>query len=358
MAAPRTRVTQRMIADMAGVSQSTVSLVLNGKATGERRIPVATRDRVLEAIRDTTYVANPVARSLARRSNDLIGVFTYEPAFPSGAADFYTPLLTGIESAAEGIAADLLVFTSTPVVDGRRRLFHEGNRLRLADGCVLLGREMDPDELGQLLDTGYPFVAVGRRDAAEGRVPYVGVDYAAATRDLARRALRLGHERFGLIRLPLNAEASRDRRDGIRSALADGGIDVDDGLVEAEMSSNSTVVQAWEAVRASEPSIVFVEDPVHGDALFSYLAQTGVHVPEQISVIVLGEHSHARDRAIDVTRLSAPRIELGARAVAILAERIAAAQNGHDPGAVHELLPCQIIAGSTLTAPPAQHLIA
>ncbi|WP_420365415.1 LacI family DNA-binding transcriptional regulator [Curtobacterium sp. L3-7] len=349
MPAPHARVTQRMIADIAGVSQSTVSLVLNGKADETRRIPAATRDRVLDVIRETTYVANPVARSLVGATNDLIGVFTYEPAFPNRSSDFYTPLLTGIESAAEHVRADLLVFTSTPVVNGRRRLFHESNRLRLADGCILLGREMDADELERLLDTDYPFVAIGRRDAAGGRVPYIGVDYAAATQALVRRALDLGHARFGLLRLPLGAESSRDRRAGIVDALSGAGLDTADALVETAVTDHRTVADAWEAIRASRPTVVLVEDPDDGEELLELLADD---VPARVSVVVLGEHTRHRDRGTDVTRLSAPRTELGARAVAALTERIAAVQRGDAPDPVQELLACTLVAGTTLGPPP------
>lgn len=351
MTASTPRITQRMIADMAGVSQSTVSLVVNGKAGGLRRIPEATRDRILAVVRDTTYVANPVARSLVGSSNDLIGVFTYEPAFPNSSSDFYTPLLTGIEHAAERASSDLLVFTSTPVVEGRRTLFHESNRLRLADGCILLGREMDADELEKLLDTAYPFVAIGRRDAGAGRISYIGVDYAAATRELADRALRLGHRRFALLRLSLAAESSRDRADGIRSALTAAGFDPASALHEVEVTAERSIVDAWRDAAVSDPSTVFVEDPDDAERLLEHFAKSGTAVPDDVSVVALGEHRRSRDRGTDVTRLRAPRPELGVRAVEALSSLIAAVAAGTSPPVIRELLPCRIVGGTTLGPP-------
>lgn len=188
------RMTQRRIAELAGVSQATVSLVLNGKANAYTRIPEETRQRVLEVIASTTYVPDPAARRLAGVGNKIIGVFTYEPAFPVASLDFYAALLTGIESEAEVLGCDLLLFTSAPVQGNRRSLFHPNNRLRLADGCLLLGQEMDAAELERLVESGFPFVAVGRRDA-EG-VPYVAADYTSAAAELAGRAWDLGHRRF------------------------------------------------------------------------------------------------------------------------------------------------------------------
>lgn len=345
------RVTQKQIAAMAGVSQSTVSLVLNGKADETRRIPAATRDRVLEVIRETTYVANPVARSLAGATTGLIGVFTYEPAFPRGVSDFYAPLLTGIESAAEGLGADLLLFTSTPVVRGRRRLFHESNRLRLADGCILLGREMDADELEQLLESAYPFVAIGRREAAGGRVPFVGVDYATATHALAVQALELGHRRFGLLRLPQTAESSRDRRAGIAAAALAGGAT----MVEAETSDGRSVIDAWMQLRPACPTVLFIENPTDARELMSQLSVQGMAFPRDLSVIVLGDD----ERAADFTRLRAPRSQLGVRAVHALSERLAVLRTSDTAGSpreippLAELLDCILVPGTTLAAPAA-----
>jgi len=141
------RLTQRDIARLAGVSQATVSLVLNDAKAAAGRIPAETRERVHKAIRDTGYVADPIARRMAKGLNRILGVFTYEPAFPSAQADFFVPFLLGIEERAQALGYDLLLLTGASGPRGQRKIFHENNRLRLADGCVLLGREFDRAEL-------------------------------------------------------------------------------------------------------------------------------------------------------------------------------------------------------------------
>ena len=335
------RITQRKIAELAGVSQATVSLVLNGSGA---RIPDETRQRVLDVIRETTYVADPAARSLAGIGNNLVGIFTYEHAFPNETADFYTPLLTGIESRAESLGLDLLLFTSAPLVDGRRRIFHENSRLRLADGCLLLGREMDVDELKRLQESGYAFVAIGRRDID---VPYVGLDYATATTELAKRAVAAGHRSAFYVRLSLTAEASRDRREALSNELKASGVD----LVDAE-STEIGLDLVWQKVRASGATVLFVEDPTDAEQLYLRANSAGLSVPEQLSMVVLGERNKPQDRSIDFTRLSAPRTELGAEAIALLDQIL----NGSRGGAelpLQRLLECAVIDGSTLVAPKA-----
>ncbi|HTM76271.1 MAG TPA: LacI family DNA-binding transcriptional regulator, partial [Devosia sp.] len=199
------RLTQRDIARLAGVSQATVSLVLNGAASAEGRIPQETRERVIKAIRDTGYVADPVARRMAKGLNRILGVFTYEPAFPSAQADFFTPFLLGIEEAAQELGYDLLLLTGA-ASGAQRKIFGNNTRLRLADGCIILGREFDAAELTRLVAGDYPFVAVGRRDDAGGPVPYVGGDYITSTAALVDRVRALGHTNIAYVGPAAGAE--------------------------------------------------------------------------------------------------------------------------------------------------------
>jgi DNA-binding LacI/PurR family transcriptional regulator len=334
------RVTQRRIAELAGVSQTTVSLVLNGKEDAAR-IPEATRQRVLDVINETTYVADPAARRLAGQGNNLVGIFTYEHAFPSETSDFYTPLLTGIESAAEHLGLDLLLFTSAPVVDGRRQILHERSRLRLADGCLLLGREMDADELRRLLESGYPFVAVGRRDI-EG-VPWVGFDYKSASAGLADRIIQAGHRRAVYVHLSLSAESSRDRRDGLTQRLESSEVELESILI-----TQSSVSGVLDRVAELGATVLIVEDPTVAEELHAALRERGVMVPAQLSMVVLGERSRPQDRAIDFTRLSAPRIELGSASIALLHQILNGVPESAPPLPEQRLLPCALIDGSTL----------
>lgn len=339
-----TRITQRTIAELAGVSQATVSLVLNGRTENGARIPEETRERVLEVIRQTTYVADPVARSLAGAANNLVGVFTYEHAFPNETSDFYTPLLTGIESEAETLGLDLLMFTSAPLVDGRRRIFHENSRLRLADGCLLLGREMDSDELAKLRDSGYTFVAIGRRDV-DG-IAFVGADYAGSTRQLARMAVDAGHRSAFYARLSLTAESSRDRHDALTAELAAAGV----ALEQAETTETGPD-EVWRRVKEGEATVLFIEDPTDAEVLHGLAVADGVAVPEDLSIVVLGERGRQTSQGADFTRLSAPRTELGSRAVALLDQLLNGAGEDADFPA-RQMLECTVVAGATLGSAP------
>ncbi|MGW0431245.1 LacI family DNA-binding transcriptional regulator [Micromonospora sp. NPDC003197] len=352
------RVTQRDIARLAGVSQATVSLVLNNRADTEVRIAPETRQRVLRAIQETGYVADPIARRLVSRFNRIIGVFTYEPAFPSGSRDFFHPFLVGIEECAERVGCDLLLFTSAPVVDGRRRIFHQDNRLRLADGCLLLGRELDAAELRRLNDDGFPFVAVGRRDDAGGPVPYVGADYADAVRQLVRRAHGYGHRRMAYLRMGMAAESAADRREGFAAEIGSAGSGIELG------TDGRTADELLDQVLADDATVVFVEDFAAMVELERAARRRGLAVPGDLSILALGDPTVPVPSDVAFTGFLIPREEMGRQAVEVLVAMVngatvtdaratsADAGTGTGGSTVQQrLLPCELVEGSTLGAP-------
>ncbi|MBB3594085.1 DNA-binding LacI/PurR family transcriptional regulator [Rhizobium sp. BK529] len=331
------RLTQHDIAKLAGVSQATVSLVLNGAPTALARIPEETRERVQEVIRKTGYVADPIARRMAKGLNRILGVFTYEPAFPSEQADFFAPFLLGIEEEAQVQNYDLLLLTGAGV--GReRKIFADGNRLRIADGCLVLGREFDRAELKRLVTGDYPFVAIGRREDAGGPVPYVGGDYASATRTLVEKAFALGHERLAFIGPSGSAESIVDRWRGFSHAIT--------GRVELVLHVDEvgrSAVETLDAIVASSATAVFFVELADAVRVEAAARERGLSIPGDFSAVVLGSHVRAERSHVQFTSFNIPREEMGRQATAMLVRRI----EGAAP-VEQILLTCEPVEGQTL----------
>ncbi len=330
------RLTQHDIAKLAGVSQATVSLVLNGSETGVR-IPLETRARVQQVIRDTGYVADPIARRMAKGCNRILGVFTYEPAFPVAHADFFTPFLFGIEEEAQARSYDLLLLTGNGVA-GQRKLFADGNRLRIADGCIVLGKAFDRAELEQLVQGDFPFVAIGRRDDAGGPVPYVGGDYINATAKMVDQARALGHRRLAYVGPSGPVESLVDRWKGFTGAL---GKDLQLALhITAPVESPGVLL---DAVLARAATAVFFFELAEAVQFESEANARGLRFPDDISVVVLGSHLPAGHSRTRFASYDIPRAEMGRQATAMLVRRVEGAQEVQQI-----LLPCEPIQGETL----------
>ena len=328
------RLTQRDIARLAGVSQATVSLVLNASPAAQSRIPAETRDRVNKVIRETGYVADPAARRLVKGLNRILGVFTYEPAFPSEQADFFTPFLFGIEEAAQELGYDLLLLTGA---GSKRKIFGDNVRLRLADGCVILGRQFDSAELARLVAGDFPFVAVGRRDDAGGSVPYVGGDYAPATSALVERARAMGHHRIAYIGLTSGAESTVDRWAGFERAIQGADLVL---TIPAVARPSAEVLDQLLATGATCAVFTELADAIAAEA---EARRRGLTIPGDLSILVLGNHIRAEQTGTRFTSFAIPREAMARAATEMLVRRV------EDNAPVEQvLLPCEPVEGETL----------
>lgn len=355
----RPRATQAEVARLAGVSQATVSHVINGSSNPRNRVSDAVRRRVLDAMESVGYVANPLARGLAGGQNRLVGVFTYEPVFPRDGSDFYHPFLQGIEAQAEASGLDLLLFTSAPSDHGRRRLSDAGwNRIALADGCILIGRLTDRNEVAWLLERRYPFVFLGRRETvANQEVPFVGADYVAATADLTRRMLAVGHRRIAFVGDLGGAISAGDRVAGYRQAMLDAGqrpLLFDSGAFSAD--------ETVQIIRDHRATAALFGGQVDAAAIEAAAGRAGMAIPTDLSVARMGDpERYAPDgtpldpdptagrAALDWSRFTIPRAEMGEAAVRMLAQLLEPATPDPRP----ELLGCTQVPGRTIDPPRA-----
>ncbi|VTU17633.1 LacI family DNA-binding transcriptional regulator [Variovorax sp. PBL-E5] len=337
------RLTQHHIAKLAGVSQATVSLVLNGADPALVRIPAETRDRVQKIIRDTGYVPDPIARRMANGSNRILGVFTYEPAFPSAHADFFLPFLFGIEEEAQARGYDLLLLTGAGQ-EAQRKIFAEESRLRIADGCIVLGKNFDRDELAQLIAGDYPFVAIGRREDAGGPVPFVGGDYATATGALVRQARELGHRRLAYLGPIGPAESTADRWEGFTAALG-----TDLNLVLQLQDLPPADGELLDALLASGATAAFCVELADAVRLERAAQARGLGLPADLSLLALGSHIRTEGSGTRFASFAIPREEMGRQATAMLVRRVEG-RSAQTPQQV--LLPCEPIRGETLGPAP------
>ncbi|MEV0648252.1 LacI family DNA-binding transcriptional regulator [Phytomonospora sp. NPDC050363] len=340
---PRRQPTQIDLARHAGVSQATVSQVVNETPERPARLTPETRQRVLDAIEDLGYRANPAARSLKGKQNRLLGLHTFEAVFPVDQRDFYFPFLLGVEEEVARQGYDLILFASA-VAGARRPIFVDGvNRLRLADGAVLLGRHMRRDDLAELVKEDYPFVFIGRRELGATPLSYVGADYITATRDLVGRFAELGHRRIAFLRQPGRSEPTVDRERGYREGLA-----AADAGEPIEHEGAFTAVELRSLLDAGVTAIL--AEPTEDDRIAADVeaaaAELGVSIPEDLSVGLLGDPTWSQS-ANDWTRFAVPRPEMGRRAVRLLIELL---ETGHDT-ARQDLVACDYIAGETLSRP-------
>lgn len=337
---PPRKPTQVDLARAAQVSQATVSQIINETPDHPARVTEQTRKRVLDAAARLGYTLNAAARALKGGRNHLIGLYTFEAMFPVDQRDFYFPFLLGVEERSAELGYDLLLFSAS-AGRARRSVYEDGtNRLKVADGCVLLGRHVDRDLLDRLRADAFPVVFIGRRETSAGAFDYVAPDYREATAELVRTLVGSGHRKLVLIRQVDGGEPGEDRLAGFLAGCHESGLPADAAQVVAGVPTADQVAQ-WSRDGVDALVVEPTEDDSAQDAVEHACAGAGVSVPADLTLAVLGDPQRMPGKP-EWMRLELPRADLGRAAVSLLADVL---DGGDAPR--HQLMPCRLVPGET-----------
>ena len=313
------RSTSRDVAKLAGVSQATVSLVLNGVPGS--RISDKSRRRVLDAARRLDYHPNASARSLVRQRAGVLGLVLRQHSDFLGANAFLPRVIAGLTSVTVPAGFKLLV---EPVEDvSRPDAYIQLAREAHVDGMILSGVRSDDDQLRHLSDRDFPVVVWGRLPGSE--MPFVDVDNAAAARTAVEHLIRLGHRRIACITNgPPEDAASAARLEGYQLALEYAGITFDAQLVrygDFEERSGTDAMLDLLAL-TPRPSAAFVaSDEVALGALKAVRAR-GLRVPDDIALVGFDDLPISEFVDPALTTMRVPARAIGAQAAVMLIELI------------------------------------
>ncbi|SCI03731.1 Degradation activator [uncultured Collinsella sp.] len=208
------RVTLKDIATAAGVTTATVSYVLND--TPGQKIAPETRERVLKAARELSYVPNSAARTLRARRSQCVGVV----AKKNLAVPRFSQTIRGIQSRLEDIGYNLLLCTNKVKKGGLSDYLIAYLEGRI-DGIIFLGKDNvgpSAESVEVIERERVPFVAY---DCVERASAYstVDFDYRGGARLLAERVLAPAPRRLLYIAPDIDAPQERQRVEGLFDAL-------------------------------------------------------------------------------------------------------------------------------------------
>lgn len=308
--ASRTRHSIRDVAEMAGVSVGTVSNVLNRP----QLVSVATRARVDDAIAQLGFVRNGAARALRIGESRVVGALVLDIANP-----FFTDVARGMEDRLS--ADDRLLMLGSSDSDPERA----SRQLRLLREQDLHGLVVTPTgpltELQRIRGGTTPVVLLDRDDV-DRTFCSVSVDGVHGGRLAGEHLLTAGHRRIAFLNGTDDTQACVDRRSGLRLACQDAGLDPETVLTEItvhRLNSASGEVAAGELLegRNDVTAIACVNDLVALGALRA-LAEHGVSVPGDISVIGYDDIDVASSLATPMSTIRQPRYALGRSAADLL----------------------------------------
>ncbi|NIO69160.1 MAG: substrate-binding domain-containing protein [Anaerolineae bacterium] len=304
----RKQATSQDVADLAGVSRTTVSFVLNN--VPGMKISEETRQRVLEAARQLDYYPASAARTLASGKTHRIGLVLCEQRDHLMANAFLPAFLRGVSDLAhqEGYR---VIFQSAEDKTGKTGyvgLLREQH----VDGLIVSGPRSDDFQLSRLHEEGYPLVLHGH--LPDCAIPFVDVDNVGGAHKAVSHLIGLGHRRIGLItNAPLSYTAAQDRLTGYRQALQEAALPLDDELVRyGEFSPQSGRV-AMESLLAlpSPPSAVFVASDVVALGAMAAVRERGMRIPQDVALVGFDDIFFAAYVSPPLTTVRLPAYGLG-----------------------------------------------
>ncbi|MBA9045966.1 LacI family DNA-binding transcriptional regulator [Streptomyces griseofuscus] len=313
-------VTLADVAARAQVSPATVSRVLNGN------YPVAapTRERVLRAVDELDYVLNGPASALAAATSDLVGILVNDIADP-----FFGIMASAIQAEIGGTGGRaggerLAVVCNTGGSPERELKYLTLLQRQRAAAVVLTGGAvLDAPhaaavaaKLRKLGEGGTRVVLCGRPPVPDARAVALTFDNLGGARAVTEHLVGLGHRRLGYLAGPEERSTTRHRLEGHRAALASAGIEEDPRrTVHGQFDRRSGYQGALELLGRdrSLTALVAANDSVAAGACAA-LRESGLRIPEDVSVTGFDDLPVAMDVAPGLTTLRLPLTEAAARA--------------------------------------------
>lgn len=312
------RVTMHDVARRAGVSNKTVSNVVNDHP----HVSPETRARVQQAIHELGYRPNLSARGLRSGRTGVIGL-----AVPQLRQPYFAELADAVIAAAE--RRGLGVIVGQAGADREHETAILSNGLRQTDGLLFSPEHLGTEDRGLLDDVRYPLVLLGERIFG-GPNDHVTMHNVEGARAAVEHLVGLGRRRIAVI------GAHPDRREGqmrpsdlrvrgYREALAVAGLPEDRRL--------ERLVAPWHPVNGVEATRELIASGVEFDALLALndslaigalraLAEAGLRVPDDVAVMGFDAIADGRFTTPSLSSVDPGREEIAETAVAMLVERI------------------------------------
>jgi len=323
------------VARRAGVSKSLVSLVMRGAD----HVSPERRQAVNKAAAELGYRPNAMARSLVQRRTHLVGVMVSDLHNP-----FFADVVAGIQEQAARTGYKVLVNSGNRAAAREADAMETLLQLR-ADGIILGSPVLDDEVIGRA-SREVPIVLVGR-EAHGPAVDSVTNDDRAGAEVAVEHCVSLGHRRIAHIDGGHGAGAPA-RRHGYEAAMKRLGlgdlVSVVSGTYTEEGGHTGCLLLLAQKPR---PTAIFAANDLAAIGALNAIEESGLKVPDDISLVGYDNTSLAALRHISLTTIHQPRLEMGQLALSTLLERID--QDREEPRRV-VLSPSLVVRAST--APP------
>ncbi|MCW3806140.1 LacI family DNA-binding transcriptional regulator [Plebeiibacterium marinum] len=255
------KVSIRKIAELAGVSKTTVSFVLNNRGD-EKNISSATQEKILAIVKDHNYKPNQLARSLSLGKTNTIGFVVPDISDP-----FYGKIAKHIDSCAEERFFKVMIANSHEDKNKESELI---NNLisRQIDGIILASTQVFESNKYK----GVPLVYFDRISPNQ-KDSFIDINNQYSTEQITKLLIKRGHSKIGFISLTSYLPNIQDRITGYKNALIDSGFVTDENnIIDIDYNNKKeSVVKALKTLLCTNncTGIVFVNNVLAAEGVWA-----------------------------------------------------------------------------------------
>ncbi|WP_116808229.1 LacI family DNA-binding transcriptional regulator [Steroidobacter cummioxidans] len=329
----------RQVARQAGVSIATVSRAL----TTPDKVSDKTLKKVLAQVERSRYKPNLLARNFRSKR-----AFSIVVLVPNIANPFFAEIIRGIEQVAQQHGYAVLLGDTEGRED--REAYYVGLvETRQADGLIQLHPRLPKAARGANGTLDIPLVNACEY-IEDAPCPRVGIDNAAAAREMTSYLLGLGHRRIGVVLGPDSSPLTSDRLRGYKLALRSAKISADDTLIaQGDFTMSSGKAAAEQLFNTQRPpTAIFCFNDEMALGAIRFLKSTGRRVPQDVSVVGFDDIEFASFCDPPLTTIEQPTREIGNKAMSLLFDML----NGSKPEPTMHTLPIKLIVRDSAAPPP------
>jgi len=305
-------------------------------------VDAETRHRVTEAVTKLRYMPHAAARALRSHRSRMVAAVV-----PSFGYALYARTTSAMQAVLDAGGYSLVVAEHHYDLKAELRIAEQLVG-RGVDAFVFVGLHHDPALFALLEDYARPYVLTWGVDPMRHH-PSIGFDNRAATFEMTRHLIGLGHRRFGLLSAaPEGNDRATERGAGMRAALAEAGLALDDRLVRyGPIDLEAAAAMMGELLAGSKrPTAVIATNDVFAVGALMACRARGVHVPGEISVTGVDNTDLGATQTPPLTSIRTPIVEIGRAA----AEQVIARLEGR-PYVGFQALPFELVLRGS-TGPP------
>lgn len=339
----------KSLAEMLGLSQTTVSRALNGYP----EVSEATRQRVQEAARKFNYTPNSRAKGLATGRTMMIGQVIPTTLRHEMVNPVFGDFVAGASQALAGHGYDMVI--TRVADDAEMRVYQEFRARGVVDGVILQGPSIEDPRISQLNAINLPFIVHGRSSGISESYSWVDVNNRRSFQHATQFLLDLGHRRIALINGLEHMDFAWRRRRGYVQALEERGVFPDPMLMRsAEMTEDYGHRETAELLRSETPPTAFLcASMIAAIGVRRAIQEAGLQMGRDISVITHDDDLSYLKNGTDVPIFTATRSSVR-HAGELLAEQLVRLINEPDLAPIQTMLEAELVVGRSTGPAPQQ----